>query len=156
MGDKRQNKSHRRRSDKDQNSNCGYARLGRQVGTLHVARTAYIRRTSAAKPQQEQTGTAKWRKYLLGGDWPLVRLPELVNNTGVAPEILLATDENDGETGAEVHNLGNPLYERNQPNLLGKTRQGEVRRGGRTFSCTLSSESGESTAKQMRMTWESG
>ena len=28
---------------------------------------------------------------------------------GVAPEIFLAANKNDGETSAEVHNLGNPL-----------------------------------------------
>ncbi len=102
------------------------------------------------------TGTAIWQDgwtYLLRGHWPLVRLPELLNYTGVAPEILLAADKDDGETGAEVHDLGNPLHDHD---LLRQGRDLRDRKRGRTFSCTLSSESGESTAKQMRMTWESG
>ena len=77
----------------------------------------------ANKRRQAATGTDRDRKrrtYLLGSDWPLVRLPELVNNTGVAPEILLAANENDGETSAEVHNLGDPLHERNHPDPSGK------------------------------------
>ena len=94
--------------------------------------------------------------YLLRSNRPLVGLPELLNHSGVAPEILLAADEDDGETGAEVHDLGNPLW--------GKTHGGNKRQNSaevtkedvRTFSCTLSNESGESTAKQIRMTWESG
>ena len=47
--------------------------------------------------------------YLLWRDWPLVSLPELLNNSLVATEILLAANEDDGETGAEVHDFGNPL-----------------------------------------------
>ena len=47
--------------------------------------------------------------YLLRSNRPLVGLPELLNHSGVAPEILLTANENDGETGAEVHDLGNPL-----------------------------------------------
>ena len=48
--------------------------------------------------------------HLLGGDRPLVGLAELLNHSGVAPEILLAADEDDGETSAEVHDFGNPLH----------------------------------------------
>ena len=46
---------------------------------------------------------------LLRGDRPLVGLPELLNHSGVPPEILLASDEDDGKALAEVHDLGNPL-----------------------------------------------
>ena len=95
------------------------------------------------------------RTYLLGGNRPLVSLPELLNHSGVAPEILLAADKDDGETGAEVHDLGNPLHETCQARE-GKRDHPRATGEKRTFSCTLSSESGESTAKQMRMTWESG
>ena len=49
--------------------------------------------------------------YLFWGDRPLVGLPELLNHSGVAPEILLAADEDDGQAGAEVQDLGNPLGE---------------------------------------------
>lgn len=49
-----------------------------------------------------------------------------------------------------MHDFGNPLQE-------GVRKGRSVREdGARTFSCTLSNESGESTAKQMRITWESG
>ena len=87
--------------------------------------------------------------YLLGRHWTLVRLAKLLDNTGVPSQILLATNEDDGKACTKVHDLGNPL------------RRGSVHDAGgewqtRAFSCTLSSESGESTAKQMRMTCESG
>lgn len=35
--------------------------------------------------------------------------PELFNYTGLAPEILLAADEDDGQTSAEMHDFRNPL-----------------------------------------------
>ena len=47
--------------------------------------------------------------YLFWGDRPLVGLAELLNNSLVAPEILLAANKNDGETRAEVHDLRDPL-----------------------------------------------
>ena len=57
-------------------------------------------------------GGRRLETYLLWRDWPLVGLPELLNNSLVAAEILLAAHEDDGETGAEVHDLGNPLHDR--------------------------------------------
>ena len=54
-------------------------------------------------------GGCRFETYLLRRDWPLVGLPELLNNSLVAAEILLAANEDDGETGAKVHDLGNPL-----------------------------------------------
>ena len=89
--------------------------------------------------------------YLFRSDWSLVGPPKLLNDSRVTPDVLLATDEDDGETTAEVLDLGDPL----KCNLSHETKdKGGLRK--RTFSCTLSKESGESTAKQMRMTWESG
>ena len=39
----------------------------------------------------------------------MVCLAKLLNHTGITSEILLASNQNDGETGAEVHDFGNPL-----------------------------------------------
>lgn len=94
----------------------------------------------------------KTTTHLLGSDRPLVGLPQLLNDPGVPPEILLAADQDNRKPGAKVHHLRNPLLAREAVRIARVCYQG-VRR---TFSCTLSSESGESTAKQMRMTWESG
>ena len=47
--------------------------------------------------------------YLFRGYGPLTCLPELINHSWIATKILLAADENDGEAGAEMHDLGNPL-----------------------------------------------
>lgn len=74
---------------------------------------------------------------------------QLLNRLLVEAKILLAADEDDGQALAEVQDLGDPLC------LISNGRAG-VRWRSRTFSWTLSSESGESTAKQMRMTCESG
>ena len=53
---------------------------------------------------------AIWRvAYLLGGDGLLARLAELLLNLGVVSQILLATDEDDGQTLAEVKNFRDPL-----------------------------------------------
>ena len=49
--------------------------------------------------------------HLLGSDWALVRLAQFLNDSRVPPEILLATDQDDGEIRAEVHDLGDPLQE---------------------------------------------
>lgn len=94
----------------------------------------------------------KTTTHLLGSDRPLVGLPQLLNDPGVPPKILLATDQDDRKPGAKVHHFGNPLLVRGAVRIARVCYQG----ARRTFSCTLSSESGESTAKQMRMTWESG
>lgn len=47
---------------------------------------------------------------LFGGNGSLTRLSEILNHTGIAPEILFATNENDGETSAEVHYFRDPLF----------------------------------------------
>lgn len=47
--------------------------------------------------------------YLLGGDGLLAGLSELLNDLLVVSQILLAADEDDGETLAEVQNLRDPL-----------------------------------------------
>lgn len=93
------------------------------------------------------------KSYLLGGHGLLARLAELLDDLVVVSQILLAANENDGKALAEVQNLGDPL-------LGGGGGEGTCQRavawgvaGERlTFSCTLSRESGESTAKQIRMT----
>jgi hypothetical protein len=45
------------------------------------------------------------RKTHLRRNRPLRRLPELSDDFGVASEILLAADEDDGEVSAEVHHF---------------------------------------------------
>ena len=47
--------------------------------------------------------------YLLRSDWSLVGPSEFFNDSWVASEILLAANEEDRETTAEVLYLGNPL-----------------------------------------------
>lgn len=47
--------------------------------------------------------------YLFGGDGLLRRLVQLLNGLLVVSQILLATDEDDGEAGAEVQDLRDPL-----------------------------------------------
>lgn len=49
------------------------------------------------------------RTHLLASDGPLARPPQLIDSLGVIPEILLAAHKDDGETRAEVKNLGDPL-----------------------------------------------
>jgi hypothetical protein len=88
--------------------------------------------------------------YLLHCDGLLRGLVQLLNSLRVKSQILLATDEDDWESRAEMQHFGNPL-----PNWSVNTAE-YVDVMSRTFSCTLSRESGESMAKQMRMTCESG
>jgi hypothetical protein len=47
--------------------------------------------------------------YLLGGYGLLARLAELLDRLLVVSEILLATNKDNGETLAEVEDLGDPL-----------------------------------------------
>lgn len=47
--------------------------------------------------------------HLFGSDWPLAGLPELLDDSGLASEILLAADKDDGQASAEVHHLRDPL-----------------------------------------------
>lgn len=101
--------------------------------------------------RRKRLRSAESGTYLLGGDRSLTCLPKLLNDTRVTSEILLASNENDRQTSAEVHDFGNPLQVSHRMSNL-QPRSSALH----TFSWTLSSESGESTAKQMRMTWESG
>jgi hypothetical protein len=50
---------------------------------------------------------------LLRRDGLLAGLAELFNGLGVVSQILLAANQDDGKTLAEVKNLGNPLLTRN-------------------------------------------
>lgn len=52
-----------------------------------------------------------WREhpYLLGGDGLLAGLVKLLDGFLIITEILLAADEDDGQTTAEMHDLGDPL-----------------------------------------------
>jgi hypothetical protein len=47
--------------------------------------------------------------YLLWGDGLLAGLVKLLDRLGIETQVLLAANENDGETGAEVKNFGDPL-----------------------------------------------
>jgi hypothetical protein len=47
--------------------------------------------------------------YLLGGNRLLGSFVKLLNGSLIKSEILLATDENDGQALAEMENLGDPL-----------------------------------------------
>lgn len=47
--------------------------------------------------------------YLLRSDWSLVGSPEFLNDSRVTSDVLFATNEDDGETTAEVLDLGDPL-----------------------------------------------
>jgi len=49
--------------------------------------------------------------YLFRGDGLLRCLVQLLNGLLVVSQILLAADEDDGQAGAEVQDLGNPLKE---------------------------------------------
>jgi hypothetical protein len=49
--------------------------------------------------------------HLLGCDRTLICLAELVDGFVVTSEILLATDQDDGQAGAEVHDFRDPLNE---------------------------------------------
>ncbi len=58
---------------------------------------------------------------LLGGYGLLAGLVELLNGLGVEAKILLAANENDGESRAEVKHLGDPLQRVNRLGTLCKT-----------------------------------
>jgi hypothetical protein len=47
--------------------------------------------------------------YLFRGNGLLRRLVQLLNSLLVVSQILLAADKDDGQAGAEVENLGDPL-----------------------------------------------
>jgi len=46
---------------------------------------------------------------LIRSNGSLLRFPQLLDRLTIAPKILLATNEDDRETGAEMHDFGNPL-----------------------------------------------
>lgn len=78
---------------------------------------------------------------------------QLLNRLLVEAQILLAANEDDRKALAEVKDLGDPL----EHTVSGCCHWPVGRLGDQcTFSWTLSSESGESMAKQIRMTCESG
>ena len=54
----------------------------------------------------------KGHAYLFRGDGLLRCLVQLLNGLLVVSQILLAADEDDGQAGAEVQDLGNPLEEK--------------------------------------------
>jgi hypothetical protein len=66
--------------------------------------------------------------YLFRSNRSLVGPPKFFNDPRVTSNVLLATNEDDGETAAEVLDLGNPLEAR----LSHKTKITGLRR--RTFS----------------------
>lgn len=101
---------------------------------------------------QGPRGGTRGGTYLLRGDGLLRGLGELLDGLGVVAQILLAANKDDGKALAEVENLGNPLQNR----VSTQDAQAHAYRITPTFSWTLSSESGESTAKQIKMTCESG
>lgn len=88
--------------------------------------------------------------YLLHRDWLLRGLVQLLDSLWVKSQILLASDKDDWEPRAEMQHFGDPL-----PNWS-VWAAGKAHVTRQTFSCTLSRESGESMAKQIRMTCESG
>lgn len=74
---------------------------------------------------------------------------ELLDSLLVEAQILLAANKDDGQALAEVQHFRNPLRWVSGGFCMCDGVCG-------TFSWTLSSESGESTAKQIRITCESG
>lgn len=79
---------------------------------VRISTNANAGRAAAPSHTEGAWQEHKMATHLLRGNRPLVRLPELLNDSGVPPEILLAADEDDGKAGAKVHNLGNPLLSR--------------------------------------------
>jgi hypothetical protein len=84
---------------------------------------------------------------LLWGNGLLRGLVELLDRLLVVTQILLAANKDDGQALAEVQDFGNPLQK-----VSDKGARPNMRDSGHTFSWTLSSESGESIAKQIRIT----
>ena len=66
---------------------------------------------STREDSQELLRTTRAGTHLLRSDRALVRLAELLDDTGVTSQILLASHKDDGKPGTEMHNLGNPLKE---------------------------------------------
>ena len=73
--------------------------------------------------------------YLFGRDGALIRLAELLDDSGVPSEILLAADENDGTASAEVKYLRVPLE--GTKVLLAGPRMDGIRTGHKHLSTYL-------------------
>lgn len=69
------------------------------------------------------------RTYLLRGDRLLAGLAELLDGLVVVTQILLAADENDGKTLAEVQNFGNPLQEQTYQQMAYQAHDWHKNRG---------------------------
>lgn len=52
---------------------------------------------------------SKTSTHVLSGNRLLVGCPQGLDGVGVVSQIVLAADQDDGETGAEVHDLRDPL-----------------------------------------------
>jgi hypothetical protein len=89
---------------------------------------------------------------LLRCNWSLVLLAEGVDGVGITTQVLLASNKHHGYLWAEMHDFSDPLYPTTVVSLGGCSSGYRYH----TFSCTFSSESGKSTAKQIRTTCESG
>lgn len=78
--------------------------------------------------------------YLLGSDWILTTLLQVLSGLWVVTEILLAANENDGKVGAEVIDLGYPLLlnivER-VGRVDGKANEDDVRVGIRQWTQSI-------------------
>jgi hypothetical protein len=95
--------------------------------------------------------------YLLWGNWLLGGLMQFLNGLLVVPKVLLASNEDNRKALAEMENFRDPLvYHHASADIYKSPYTISKSDIGGTFSCTLSRESGESMAKQMRMTCESG
>jgi hypothetical protein len=146
---------------------CRATPPGSRTGTHHVRLRPRWRNTPYSgghqsfaqppcpgKPQiSNWKGHGKYTKFdLLVGNWVLARLEQLRSRLGVAAQILLASDKDNGQTFAKVVHLADPLPAETESSQPPVTRENDRR----TFSWMLSSESGESMAKQMRITCASG
>ena len=84
--------------------------------------------------------------YLFRSHWPLIYHLQCLNHSGTTSEILFASYQEHRNTRTEMRNLEDPLHD----DVSLKAHQAEY--AIRTFSLMLSSESGESIAKQIKMT----
>lgn len=89
--------------------------------------------------------------YLFRGDGRLAGLAEFLNRLWVEAEILLAANQDLGDIRAEVMYFRAPLLAESCQRTCGK-KCAPVAKARLTFSPTLSRESGESMAKQIKMT----
>jgi hypothetical protein len=54
------------------------------------------------KESKQEERMARTQTHLLRHNRPLRRLPKILNDCAIMPEILLAGDEDDGKAGAEM------------------------------------------------------